>query len=116
MRKVKLLNLDLNKIDFEALSELAITIENTIINYLNTVLRSRATDYNITVGVELNDVLTISIDIDTKAYFISKPSLEAILDTATRKAFDAAEQFLSRFRCHEEDYRGCKESCHNNTC
>ncbi|MEL9939886.1 MAG: DUF3194 domain-containing protein [Ignisphaera sp.] len=115
MRKVKPLNLDLNKIDFNVLSELANIIENTIINYLNTVLGTRATDYGIAISVKLDDTLTISIDVDAKAYFISKPSLEAIIDTAVSKAFDAAEQFLSRFRCYEENDRECKESCHSNS-
>jgi len=117
MRKVRQLNLNLSKIDFETLAEIANLIEKTILDHISSVLGTRITDYNIVVGVKLdNDMLTITVDADTKAYFINKLSLESILDAALRNAFNAAEQFLSKFRFSEKNSGEGKKSCNSNTC
>ena len=97
-KECKVLNIDLSKINDDVIAELIKHVEAALTSYLNDILGPRLTDFNIVIGVEVKESeLTVSIDIEIKTYFSNKLNLESILDSALRRAFNAAELFLSKF-------------------
>jgi hypothetical protein len=117
MRSSKALNLDLNKICVDDLAQLTHIIEDEIVKYLNEVLGPRLTDCNITIGAEIKgEELVISVDVEVKAYFTDNVSLEAMLDSALRRAFDVVERHLTRYRVSSKHVADNSESGNHNSC
>uniref|UniRef100_A0A7J2TZV0 DUF3194 domain-containing protein n=1 Tax=Ignisphaera aggregans TaxID=334771 RepID=A0A7J2TZV0_9CREN len=116
MKSSRVLNLDLNKMRLEDLAQLTHIIEDEMTKHLNEVLGLRLTDFNITIGAEVKEEeLIISVDVEVKAYFTDNLNLEAILDSALRRAFNAAEQFLARYRTGNKHVTVNSESCNCNS-
>jgi hypothetical protein len=111
----KKLNINLNKIQLEDLAQLTHIIEEEIVKYLNEVLALRLTDCNVTIGAEVKEEeLVVSIDVEVKAYFSNSVNLEAVVDSALRRAFDAVERFLTRYRTsNKHDTTSSKNNNYN---
>jgi siroheme synthase (precorrin-2 oxidase/ferrochelatase) len=121
MKKRVELNLDLKRIQVEDLAQIAQLMEEEILKHLQQVLGDRLTDCNITIGAEVkNEELVISVDVEVKAYFLSNIDLGTVIDSAIRRAYNAAERFLTRFRAeHRTDTinnETSTERCYSNTC
>jgi len=115
------LDLDLKRIQVEDLAQIAQLMEEEILKHLQQVLGDRLTDCSVTIGAEVkSEELVISVDVEVKAYFFGNINLGTVIDSAIRRAYNAAEQFLTRFRAEHRtdaiDNETSTEGCSNNSC
>uniref|UniRef100_A0A7J3QD98 DUF3194 domain-containing protein n=1 Tax=Ignisphaera aggregans TaxID=334771 RepID=A0A7J3QD98_9CREN len=92
------IGLDLKFFNDENIIEIIKIIENSIKNDLNQILGLRSDEYTISVGVEVDEELRISIDLDVKAYLHGKINLYNILDKVIDHAFNSVKIYLKQFK------------------
>ncbi len=96
-RSKELIGLDLEFFSSEEnIVELIKVVEESIRNGLNEILGLRTNEYVITVGVEVDKEVRITIDLDVKAYLCSKINLYNIIDKVIDNAFNRARMYLKQ--------------------
>lgn len=120
--KVIELGLDLTSISTDFLQDLALVVENTIREYVESKLGRRLEQLNIIVNVEVNDSLRIIVDVELLGKSRGRIDYDVLLDEAIKEAYRAAEEVLEHVkRGRGEDTqasgsaRGLSDTSDNNT-
>jgi len=96
-RKVKILNLDLEKIDLDVLEKILYSVEKEIRNYLADKL-PRRTEYDLVLGVEKSDNITLYIDLGVIGGYDDIINYDEIVRDAINVARNVFERELEKYR------------------
>ena len=96
--KVIELGLDLTNISTDFLQDLALVVENTIREYVESKLGRRLEQLNIIVNVEVNDSLRIIVDVELLGRSRGRIDYDVLLDEAIKEAYRVAEEVLEHVK------------------
>lgn len=120
--KVIELGLDLTNISTDFLQDLALVVENTIREYVESKLGRRLEQLNIIVNVEVNDSLRIIVDVELLGRSRGRIDYDVLLDEAIKEAYRVAEEVLEHVKRGRREgtqasgsVRGPSDTSDNNT-
>lgn len=87
----------------ESITELIRIVEESIRNELDEILGLRTDEYIITIGIEVDREVRITIDLDVKAHLHRKINLCNIVDKVIDHAFSRARVYLKQFARKSEE-------------
>ncbi len=97
-RKIKILNLELERIDLDILSDIASKIEKSIRNFLDGKLPPKS-EYDLIISIaHEGDRITISMDIGVKAGYTDLMNYDKILGDAINIARRIFEEEIKKYR------------------
>jgi len=96
--KVIELGLDLTSISTDFLQDLALVVENTIREYVESELGRRLEQLNIIVNVEVNDSLRIIVNVELLGKSRGRIDYDVLLDEAIKEAYRVAEEVLEHVK------------------
>ncbi len=94
MPKIVELGLDLDKITTEKLEEIATIMESHIREYIFSKLGSRLEQLNITLSLDVADVLRIRVEVEIIGKSRGRIDYDALIDEAIRDAYKRIEEVL----------------------
>jgi len=96
-KRVKILNLDLEKIDLDILEKILYIVEKEIRKYLADKL-PRRTEYDLVLGVEKNDNITLYIDLGVIGGYDDIINYDEIIRDAINIAKNVFEKELEKYK------------------
>ncbi len=96
MPKIVELGLDLDKITTDRLEEIANLMEAYIREYIFNKLGGRLEQLNITLSLEVTDVLRIRVDVEIIGKSKGRISYDVLIDEAIREAYRKIEEVLKK--------------------
>ncbi len=94
MPKIVELGLDLDKITMERLEEIANLMELYIREYIFNKLSGRLEQLNVTLSLEVTDVLRIKVDVEIIGKSKGRIDYDTLIDEAIREAYRKIEEVL----------------------
>lgn len=112
MRKPKVMEvgLELESISLDFLQEVAVLMENTIREYIESKLGRRLEQLNIIVNVEIDDSLNITVDAEIHGKSRGRIDYNLLLEEAIKEAYKVVEEELRSVRRDKGKDRGPKKS------